>query len=71
MKTKAQRKDIREKDEAALVALLTETREAMRQARFGKAGTPGAAQKSPRNQRKMIARAETALNAIRRSAKAA
>lgn len=71
MKTKAERKDIREKDEAALVSLLAETREATRQARFGKAGSPGAGAKSPRNQRRLIARAETALTAIRRAAKVA
>jgi ribosomal protein L29 len=61
MKTNAQRKDIREKDEAALVELLTATRESMRKARFGKAGTPGASGKSQVAERKLIARLETEL----------
>lgn len=65
MKTKAQRKDIREKDDAALAALLVETREAIRKDRFTKAGTPGAAGKSPAASRKMIARIETELRARR------
>lgn len=65
MKTKAERKDIRGKDEAALVTLVSETREAMRLGRFGKAGAPGVAGQNARAQRKLIARAETELTARR------
>lgn len=67
MKTKTQRKDIREKDEAALGALVAETREAMRQTRFGKAAS-GAAAKSPRAARKTVARALTELAARKKTA---
>ena len=65
MKTKAQRKDIKEKDEATLVALLAETRESIRKSRFTKAGTPGATSTSPAAGRKLIARIETELRARR------
>jgi ribosomal protein L29 len=68
MKTKDQRKDIHGKDEAALASLLVETRESLRKARFGKAGTPGAAAKSPRATRKTIARIETELRARKMNA---
>jgi ribosomal protein L29 len=64
MKTKAERKDIRDKDDAGIKSVLLETREAMRAARFGRAGIAKGA-KSFRAMRKTIARAMTEANARR------
>jgi hypothetical protein len=70
MKTKTERKNITEKDDAGLASVLSETRETMRAARFGRVGVAKGA-KSFRAMRQTIARAMTEQNARRAKAKTA
>lgn len=69
MKTKAQRKDIREKDDLALVSTLAEHREAIRASRFGRAANPTKGGVNPAALRKAIARIETERTVRRAAAK--